>query len=241
MNESTNVGTIIEMEREWTENPRWKGVERPYDAAEVHRLRGTLQVEHTLARHGAEKLWRLMKDEPYVNALGALTGNQAMQQVRAGLNAIYLSGWQVAADANNAGQMYPDQSLYPASSVPDVVRRINNTLMRADQIQALGRRGRDRLVRADRGRRRGRVRRRAECARVDEGHDRGRSRRGPLRGPAGVGQEMRPYGRQGTGAHGGGGQQAGRGPARGRHRGRTDDHRGPHRRHGCEPADGRHR
>ncbi len=135
MNESTDVGAIIEMEREWTENPRWKGVERPYDAAEVHRLRGTLQVEHTLARHGAEKLWRLMHDEPYINALGALTGNQAMQQVRAGLKAIYLSGWQVAADANNAGQMYPDQSLYPASSVPDVVRRINNTLMRADQIQ----------------------------------------------------------------------------------------------------------
>ncbi len=135
MNDTTDVGTIIEMEREWTENPRWKGVERPYDAAEVHRLRGTLQVEHTLARHGSEKLWRLMHEESYVNALGALTGNQAMQQVRAGLKAIYLSGWQVAADANNGGQMYPDQSLYPASSVPDVVRRINNTLMRADQIQ----------------------------------------------------------------------------------------------------------
>jgi isocitrate lyase len=135
MNESTNVSDIIEMERDWTENPRWKGVERPYDAAEVHRLRGSIQVEHTMARMGAEKLWRLMHDEPFVNALGALTGNQAMQQVRAGLKAIYLSGWQVAADANNAGQMYPDQSLYPASSVPDVVRRINNTLRRADQVQ----------------------------------------------------------------------------------------------------------
>lgn len=135
MNESTNVSDIIEMERDWTENPRWKGVERPYDAAEVHRLRGSIKVEHTMARMGAEKLWRLMHDEPFVNALGALTGNQAMQQVRAGLKAIYLSGWQVAADANNAGQMYPDQSLYPASSVPDVVRRINNTLRRADQIQ----------------------------------------------------------------------------------------------------------
>jgi isocitrate lyase len=123
------------MERDWTENPRWKGVERPYDAAEVHRLRGSIRIEHTMARMGAEKLWRLMHDEPYVNALGALTGNQAMQQVRAGLKAIYLSGWQVAADANNAGQMYPDQSLYPASSVPDVVRRINNTLRRADQVQ----------------------------------------------------------------------------------------------------------
>ena len=135
MNESTNVSDIIEMERDWSENPRWKSVERPYDAAEVHRLRGSIRIEHTLARQGAEKLWRLMQEEPFVNALGALTGNQAMQQVRAGLKAIYLSGWQVAADANNAGQMYPDQSLYPVSSVPDVVRRINNTLQRADQIQ----------------------------------------------------------------------------------------------------------
>jgi len=135
MNDTSNVSNIIELEREWTENPRWKGVERPYDANEVLRLRGSITVEHTLARLGAEKLWRQMHDEPFVNALGALTGNQAMQQVRAGLKAIYLSGWQVAADANNAGQMYPDQSLYPVSSVPEVVRRINNTLLRADQIQ----------------------------------------------------------------------------------------------------------
>ena len=135
MNEANNVSQIIQMEREWTESPRWQGVERGYDAAEVLRLRGSITIEHTLARHGAEKLWRLMHDQPYVNALGALTGNQAMQQVRAGLQAIYLSGWQVAADANNAGQMYPDQSLYPVSSVPEVVRRINNTLLRADQIQ----------------------------------------------------------------------------------------------------------
>jgi len=135
MNETTEVSNIIELEREWTENPRWKGVERPYDANEVLRLRGSITVEHTLARMGAEKLWRLIHEDPFVNALGALTGNQAMQQVRAGLKAIYLSGWQVAADANNAGQMYPDQSLYPVSSVPEVVRRINNTLLRADQIQ----------------------------------------------------------------------------------------------------------
>ena len=135
MNQSNNVSNIIELERQWTEDPRWKGVERPYDAAEVFRLRGSITIEHTLARIGAEKLWRYMHELPYVNALGALTGNQAMQQVRAGLKAIYLSGWQVAADANNAGQMYPDQSLYPVSSVPDVVRRINNTLQRADQIQ----------------------------------------------------------------------------------------------------------
>jgi isocitrate lyase len=135
MNDTSNVSNIIQLEREWTENPRWKGVERPYDASEVLRLRGSITIEHTLARMGAEKLWRQMHEMPYVNALGALTGNQAMQQVRAGLNAIYLSGWQVAADANNAGQMYPDQSLYPVSSVPEVVRRINNTFIRADQIQ----------------------------------------------------------------------------------------------------------
>ncbi|MFN2334883.1 MAG: isocitrate lyase [Wenzhouxiangellaceae bacterium] len=135
MNDQSNVSEIIELENDWTENPRWKGVDRPYDAAEVLRLRGSVKIEHTLARMGADKLWRSMHELPYVNALGALTGNQAMQQVRAGLNAIYLSGWQVAADANNAGQMYPDQSLYPVSSVPEVVRRINNTLARADQIQ----------------------------------------------------------------------------------------------------------
>ena len=133
----TNVNSIIEMEKDWLDNPRWKDVERPYDAAEVMRLRGSVVVEHTLARMGADKLWRLMHEDDYVNALGALTGNQAMQQVRAGLKAIYLSGWQVAADANLAGQMYPDQSLYPADSVPAVVRRINNTLQRADQIQSV--------------------------------------------------------------------------------------------------------
>jgi len=135
MNNTSNVSNIIKLEREWTENPRWNGVERPYDASEVLRLRGSITIEHTLARMGSEKLWRLMDEMPFVNALGALTGNQAMQQVRAGLKAIYLSGWQVAADANNAGQMYPDQSLYPVSSVPEVVRRINNTFVRADQIQ----------------------------------------------------------------------------------------------------------
>lgn len=131
-----DVNTIIEIEKDWLENPRWQGVERPYDAAEVARLRGSLTIEYTLARRGAERLWQLMHEQAYVNALGALTGNQAMQQVRAGLQAIYLSGWQVAADANLAGQMYPDQSLYPADSVPAVVRRINNALMRQDQIQS---------------------------------------------------------------------------------------------------------
>jgi isocitrate lyase len=125
---------IAAIKKDWAENPRWKGITRSYGAADVHKLRGTLQIEHTLARNGANKLWKLLQDEPFVNSLGALTGNQAMQQVRAGLKAIYLSGWQVAADANIAGEMYPDQSLYPANSVPAVVRRINSTLIRADQI-----------------------------------------------------------------------------------------------------------
>ncbi|NBU24273.1 MAG: isocitrate lyase [Gammaproteobacteria bacterium] len=120
--------------RDWNDSPRWKGVRRGYSAADVVRLRGTVHVEHSLARLGAEKLWRHMATMPFVNALGALTGNQAMQQVRAGLKAIYLSGWQVAGDANLAGEMYPDQSLYPANSVPQVVRRINSTLLRADQL-----------------------------------------------------------------------------------------------------------
>src|SRR6185369_10974660 len=123
-----------QLRKEWQTNPRWKGVERAYQAEDVVRLRGTVHVEHSLARLGAEKLWRYVHEKPFVNALGALTGNQAMQQVRAGLDAIYLSGWQVAGDANLAGQMYPDQSLYPADSVPNVVRRINNTLRRADEI-----------------------------------------------------------------------------------------------------------
>ncbi len=123
------------LKQEWSTNPRWKNLKRGYSAEDVVRLRGSLQIEHTLARRGAEKLWTLVNNEPFINALGALTGNQAMQQVKAGLKAIYLSGWQVAADANIAGEMYPDQSLYPANSVPHVVRRINNVFQRADQIQ----------------------------------------------------------------------------------------------------------
>ena len=122
------------LRKEWDSSPRWKGITRPYSAEDVVRLRGSVVVEHTLARVGAEKLWRYIQEKPFVNALGALTGNQAMQQVKAGLDAIYLSGWQVAGDANLAGEMYPDQSLYPANSVPAVIRRINKTLMRADQI-----------------------------------------------------------------------------------------------------------
>jgi isocitrate lyase len=123
-----------ELAHAWATEPRWHGVNRGYTAADVVRLRGSVPVEHSLARLGAEKLWRHLHEMPFVNALGALTGNQAMQQVKAGLKAIYLSGWQVAGDANLAGEMYPDQSLYPANSVPEVVRKINNTLLRADQL-----------------------------------------------------------------------------------------------------------
>ena len=156
------------LRKDWAESPRWKGVERGYTAEDVVRLRGSLAIEHTLARRGAEKLWKLIQDEPFVNTLGALTGNQALQQVKAGLKAIYLSGWQVAADANIAGEMYPDQSLYPANSVPLVVKRINNTLLRADQLSHA------------------------------EGDDRGGRRRRAFRGPARVREEMRAHGWQGA-------------------------------------------
>jgi isocitrate lyase len=128
---------IEAIRKDWAENPRWRGVKRGYSAEDVVRVRGSVQIEHTLARLGAEKLWKLVNERPYVNSLGALTGNQAVQQVRAGVPAIYLSGWQVAADANDSFQMYPDQSLYAVSSVPTVIRRINNALLRADQIQTM--------------------------------------------------------------------------------------------------------
>ncbi|SCU74298.1 isocitrate lyase [Cupriavidus necator] len=131
----TRQEQIQALQKDWDTNPRWKGIKRNFTAEDVVRLRGSVQVEHTLARRGSEKLWNLLNTEPFVNSLGALTGNQAMQQVKAGLKAIYLSGWQVAGDANLAGEMYPDQSLYPANSVPQVVKRINNTFQRADQIQ----------------------------------------------------------------------------------------------------------
>ena len=130
----TTLPTAEQLTLDWTNNPRWAGVRRNYGAEDVVRLRGTVPIEYSLARQGAEKLWHALHKEDFVNALGALTGNQAMQQVKAGLKAIYLSGWQVAADANVAGEMYPDQSLYPANSVPLVVKRINNALLRADQL-----------------------------------------------------------------------------------------------------------
>ncbi|MBP7686724.1 MAG: isocitrate lyase [Thermoflexales bacterium] len=126
---------IIELENDWATNPRWEGVTRKYPASEVVRLRGSIQLHYTLAEMGATRLWHLLHTEPFIRALGALTGNQAVEMVSAGLKAIYLSGWQVAGDANDALQMYPDQSLYPVSSVPNVIRRLNNALVRADQIQ----------------------------------------------------------------------------------------------------------
>ncbi len=126
--------TIAQLQTSWSTGGRWQGIQRPYTAADVARLSGSIHVEHTLARLGAERLWQLLQTEEYVPALGAITGNQAVQQVKAGLKAIYMSGWQVAADNNLAGQMYPDQSLYPANSVPHLVRSLNNALMRADQV-----------------------------------------------------------------------------------------------------------
>ncbi|HNV84615.1 MAG TPA: isocitrate lyase [Arenimonas sp.] len=131
---SKTLPSAEQLKQEWATSPRWAGIKRGYTAEEVVRLRGTVAIDHSIARLGAEKLWKFLNEKPFVNALGALTGNQAMQQVKAGLNAIYLSGWQVAADANLAGEMYPDQSLYPANSVPQVVKRINNCLLRADQL-----------------------------------------------------------------------------------------------------------
>ncbi|WP_412075746.1 isocitrate lyase [Streptomyces xanthophaeus] len=134
MAEANTTAAAEQLERRWAEDPRWAGIERTYSAQDVVRLSGSVREEHTLARRGAERLWRQLHEQEYIHALGALTGGQAVQQVRAGLQAIYLSGWQVAADANQAGHTYPDQSLYPVNSVPQVVRRINNALLRADQI-----------------------------------------------------------------------------------------------------------
>jgi isocitrate lyase len=134
MNKTERIQAI---QQDWLVNPRWAGIKRPYTADEVVKLQGSVKIEYTLARNGAEKLWHKLHTEDYVAGLGAMTGNQAVQEVQAGLNAIYLSGWQVAADANLAGQMYPDQSLYPADSVPNVIKKINNALLRADQIQSV--------------------------------------------------------------------------------------------------------
>ncbi len=134
-NENSQLASAQELQKRWDSDPRWKSVKRVYKAEDVVKLRGSVKIEHSLARMGAERLWKLLHTEEKICCLGALTGNQAVQQVQAGLKAIYLSGWQVAADANHAAQMYPDQSLYPADSVPNIVRRINNAFQRADQIQ----------------------------------------------------------------------------------------------------------
>ncbi|MFG2485404.1 MULTISPECIES: isocitrate lyase [Streptomyces] len=134
MAEANTTAAAEQLKQRWADDPRWAGIERTYTAEDVVRLSGSVREEHTLARRGAERLWRQLHEQDYIHALGALTGGQAVQQVRAGLQAIYLSGWQVAADANQAGHTYPDQSLYPVNSVPQVVRRINNALLRADQI-----------------------------------------------------------------------------------------------------------
>jgi isocitrate lyase len=177
---------------------RFDGISRPYSPAEVEKLRGSVPIAYTLAEKGANRLWESLKKEPYVNSLGAVTGNQAMQQARAGLPAIYLSGWQVAADANTAGAMYPDQSLYPANAGPELCRRINRTFQRADQIEhSEGGAKIDWLVCAGCGGSRIRLRRPLEFVRDHEGLYRGGRGRRSLRGPARVGKEVRPHGRQG--------------------------------------------
>ena len=195
---ATAAKQAIDLATDWSETSRWTGISRDYTAEDVIRLQGSVGIEQTLARRGAEKLWRLLHEEDYIAALGAITGGQAVQMVKAGLKAIYLSGWQVAADGNLVGQVYPDQSLYPANSVPAMVRRLNNALLRADQIDWAEGNDRDRLARADRRRRGGGLRRPAERLRADEGDDRGRRGGGPLRGPARRGEEVRPPRRQGA-------------------------------------------
>ncbi|MEM1348728.1 MAG: isocitrate lyase, partial [Myxococcota bacterium] len=137
MTQPNRQEAIAQLEQTWREDPRWKGVRRPYGAEQVVRLRGSVQLEHTLANMGAERLWRLLHERPFVRMLSALTGNQAIQEVQAGLEAIYVSGWQTAGDANTSGQVYPDQSLYPVDSVPKLVERINHALLRADQIDVM--------------------------------------------------------------------------------------------------------
>ena len=160
---SSFLEQVEELDAEWASNPRWAGVTRTHAAEDVVRLRGSVKVEHSLARRGAEKLWRLVNEEDFVPSLGAVTGGQAVQQVKAGLKAIYLSGWQVAADGNTSATMYPDQSLYAVDSVPTMVRRINNAFKRADQIQWQKGNGDIDFFRADSGRRRSWLRWGIEC------------------------------------------------------------------------------
>ena len=225
---ATAAKEAIDLGTAW-ETPRWSGIERDYTAEDVVRLRGSVRIEHTLARLGAEKLWRLLAEEDYVNALGALTGGQAVQMAKAGLKAIYLSGWQVAADGNLAAQVYPDQSLYPADSVPAMVRRLNNALLRADQIEwAEGNDGIDYLA-ADRRGCGGRLRRAAERVRADARDDRGGRGGRALRGSALVREEVRPSRREGARADRPVHPDAPRGAARGGRGRRPDAARSPAR------------
>ncbi len=187
-----------QLDARWRDDRRWQGIERTYAATDVVRLRGSVVPEQTLARLGAERLWELLQRDEPVRALGAMTGGQAVQMVKAGLEAIYLSGWQVAADANLAGSTYPDQSLYPANSVPALVKRLNNALHARRPDRLVGGPQRHVLARADPRRRRGRLRRPAERVRADALDDRGRRRRRALRGPARVREEVRPPRRQGA-------------------------------------------
>ncbi len=230
-----------DLAKSWQNDPRWAGITRPYTADDAFRLRGSVTIEYTLARMGAERLWTLLHSEPYIAALGAMTGNQAMQQVKAGLKAIYLSGWQVAADANLAGQMYPDQSLYPANSVPQVVRKINQALQRADQIHHAE--GNDDTywfapIVADAEAGFGGP---LELLRADEGDDRGGRGGRPLRGSAGLREEVRAHGRQGAHPDPERHPQSGRRPAGRRRDGRADGARGAHRRQWRAPDHERHR
>ena len=191
--------TAAQLAKSWKTDPRWKGVTRPYSPEDVVRLRGTLPIEYTLARVGAERLWELLNSEKYVNALGAMSGNQAVQMVSAGLKAIYVSGWQVAADANNAGQMYPDQSLYPADSVPNLVPPPEQRADARRSDPSLRRQERHQLVCAAHRRRRSRFRRHAERLRADEVDDRSRRGLRSLRRSALVRQEVRTPRRQSAG------------------------------------------
>ena len=233
------VPAAAALQKSWETDPRWKGVTRRYTAEDVLRLRGTLQIEHTLARVGAEKLWRLMHEEEFVSALSAVTGNQAVQQVQAGLKAIYISGWQVAADANLAQQTYPDQSLYPADSVPALVRRVNYALMLAHQNDhAAGKTGTEWFVPlvsdAEAGFGGNLNAFELMKALIEAGGRRA------LRGPALFGQEMRAHGRQSAGAYGACHRETDRGLAGGRHS-RHSDRADAHRCIQCQALDYRDR
>ncbi len=222
---------------------RFYGIERPYSIDDVRRLRGSVELRYTLAEMGAKRLWQLLHRDDFVNALGALSGNQAMQMVRAGLKAIYLSGWQVAADSNTASAMYPDQSLYPANAGPELAKRINRTLAARRSDRNVGAErpvGRD-LVCTDRRRCGGRLWRPVERLRDHEGLYRGGCGRGSLRGPAGIGEEMRPPGRQGSDPDCGPYPQSRCGSSRRRCHGRPNARHRPHRRGSGQAADVRYR